>query len=501
MKTTPRYTSAQLRTAGMTVITAHSGCEGTPPNSLAHILAAIESGAEMVEVDIRAHEGRLYLSHDVAEDPADCVSFETFMSLISGVPALRVNCDVKTDGLILPVMEVANRMGQGWRIMFTGQCNHRGELIESAGAELWVSLWPTKDHEAVVRSACETYQGVGEPILNLHYSMISEENHAYLRERGMDFSAWTVDDETVLRKLLEMGIANITTRKPRLALRLRDEIQGTPASRGVLPLARMEALIRAAGGIMRSVPDEVRNNPACKEGSANFVTAYDVKVQEFLKAGLTDLFPDAHFFAEEDGESSQTIGEGYTFIIDPIDGTTNFMCGYDHSAVSVGLLRDGEPVFGGIYDPYRDEYFCAVTGQGATRNGQPIRVSERPVTRGIVAIGSAPYRKDTLSATMLSMTADLFSTFADFRRSGSAALDICHVASGQLDAFCEPVLSPWDYAAGSVILSEAGGISTNFSGKPLDLSAPSSCVFGSTVAHPEALSVCGRYAEMVEKVI
>ena len=268
-----------------------------------------------------------------------------------------------------------------------------------------------------------------------------------------------------------------------------------------LPLPEIEALIRAAGDIVRSVPDEVRNNPETKEGSANFVTAYDVKVQEFLKEGLSRLFPDACFFAEEDGVSRQTIGAGYTFIIDPIDGTTNFMCGYDHSAVSVGLLWDGKPVFGGIYDPYRDEYFSATAGQGATCNGAPICVSARPITRGIVAIGSAPYRKDTLSETMIAMTADLFRTFADFRRSGSAALDICHVACGRLDAFCEPVLSPWDYAAGSVILSEAGGISTNFAGNPLDLSAPSSCVFGSPLSHPAALAVCRNYAPVTESIL
>ena len=180
MKQILRYSQKQLRAAGLTVITAHSGCEGTPPNSLAHILAAIDSGAEMVEVDIRAHGESLYLSHDVAEDPTACVSFDAFLELVAATPALQVNCDVKTDGLILPVMEVANRYGQGWRILFTGQCNHRGELIESAGAELWTSLWPTGDNETAVREACETYRGVGEPILNLHYSMISEENYASL---------------------------------------------------------------------------------------------------------------------------------------------------------------------------------------------------------------------------------------------------------------------------------------------------------------------------------
>ena len=492
-----RYTDRQIRSVGLTVITAHSGCEGTPPNSREHILAAIASGAEMLEVDIREKNGLLYLSHDEGVDPAACVSFEELLDLISPVPALRVNCDVKTDGLIEPVMVAATAKGQGRRILFTGQCNHQGDLISSLGADLWISMWPGKDNETAVRETADACTAV-DPILNVAYPMISDANYAYLRDKGMNFSAWTVDDEGNLRRFLAMGITNITTRKPCLALALRDEIQGTPASRGLLPTAQMEALIREAGAIMRSVPDEVRNNPECKEGSANFVTAYDVKVQEFLKAGLSRLFPDAHFFAEEDGESEQTIGEGYTFIIDPIDGTTNFMCGYDHSAVSVGLLLDGVPVFGGIYDPYRDEYYSAVKGKGATRNGFPIRVSERPVTRGIVAIGSAPYRKDTLAETMLAMTADLFRTFADFRRSGSAALDICHVASGQLDAFCEPILSPWDYAAGSVILSEAGGISTNFAGKPLDLSAPSSCVFGSPSSHAAALAVCGKYTAVTE---
>ncbi len=271
-------------------------------------------------------------------------------------------------------------------------------------------------------------------------------------------------------------------------------------SAAILPthtFASIKRVIRTAGDIMRHVPDSVRENPETKEGTGNFVTAYDLRVQEFLKAELQKIFPDAHFFAEEDGESRAEIGKGYTFIIDPIDGTTNFMCGYNTSAVSVALLLDGEPLFGGVYDPYRDEYFAAAVGCGATCNDTPIHVSRRPCARGIVAIGSAPYRKDTLSGTTLAMTADLFAAFADFRRSGSAALDICHVAAGQLDAFCEPTLSPWDYAAGSVILAEAGGLSSTFAGKPLRMDAPSSCVFGSPIAHPVALAVCMRYADAV----
>ncbi len=262
-------------------------------------------------------------------------------------------------------------------------------------------------------------------------------------------------------------------------------------------LSAIERIMRTAGELMRHVPDEVRDHPETKEGSANFVTAYDVRVQEMLKEALADLFPGAHFFAEEDGESRAAIGAGYTFIIDPIDGTTNFMCGYNTSAISVGLLYDAVPIFGGVYDPYRDEYFSAIRGGGATCNGVPVRVSTRPAGRAIVAIGSAPYHKARLSAPMLEMTGELFSAFADFRRSGSAAIDICHVAAGRLDAFCEPILSPWDYAGGSVILAEAGGLATNFSGDPLDMGAPSSCVFGSPAVHETALAVCRRFADRV----
>ena len=500
MKSVCRYTSEQVRKAGLTIITAHAGCENTPANSLENIRAAIESGAEMLEIDVNSDGERLYLSHDSKDDPATCVSFETFMSILADVPALRVNCDVKEEGLVIPVMEIARRYGQEWRILFTGSCNDDGRLADALGADLWVGIWGG-DPATVMQEHAEKYGYLEHLTINTNAELITDENAAYLREHGVGLSGWTISNEADLRRFLKLGLTNITTRTPKLAMALRDEIQGTPASRGLIPEAQIESLIRAAGKIMRHVPDEVRNNPESKEGSSNFVTAYDVKVQEFLKQGLSGLFPDAGFFAEEDGESCRQLGEGYTFIIDPIDGTTNFMCGYNTSAVSVALLLDGQPIFGGIYDPYRDEYFSAVKGQGATCNGTPIRVSDRPVARGIVSIGSAPYRKDTLADTMLAMTGELFAAFADFRRSGSAALDICHVACGRSDAFCEPVLSPWDFAAGSIILSEAGGVATDFAGDPLSLSAPSSCVFGSPAAHGVALNICRKYAAVIEGVL
>ncbi len=266
-------------------------------------------------------------------------------------------------------------------------------------------------------------------------------------------------------------------------------------------LAALQALMQEAGALMLRVPAEVRDNPDSKAGSANFVTDYDVRVQTLIKDGLARLFPTARFLAEEDGASSAEAGEGLLFIIDPIDGTTNFMCGYNTSAVSVGLLADGEPIFGAVYDPYRDEFFSATRGGGATCNGAPIRVSARPIERAITAIGSAPYQKAVMADTMLAMTRDLFLAFADFRRSGSAALDICHVAAGRVDAFCEPMLAPWDYAAGILILTEAGGLATDFAGGTLPIVAPSPCVFGSPTAHPVALAVTRRHAAAVDEAM
>ncbi len=265
-------------------------------------------------------------------------------------------------------------------------------------------------------------------------------------------------------------------------------------------ISQLESVIRAAAVLMLAVSDEVRESPAEKSGTANFVTACDVAVQEQLKATLAPIFPDARFLAEEDGESRTALGAGYTFIIDPIDGTTNFMCGYHTSAISVGLLEGGKPIFGAVYDPYRDEYFMATAGGGATCNRKPIRVSARPLGRAIVAIGSAPYQKDFLAPTTMAMTADLFGVFADFRRSGSAALDICYVAAGRTDAYCEPILAPWDFAAGSLILAEAGGIATDFKGEPLVEGRPNACVFGSPTGHPAALAVCKMYAEAVARL-
>ena len=240
-----RYFPHQIRAVGMTTITAHSACEGTAPNSREHILAAIASGAEYVEIDVRCHEGLLCLSHDEAKEPLGCVSFDDFLALVAPYPTLFVNCDVKTGGLLDKVAESAASYGMAHRILFTGQCNSDGERIRELGAALWHSLWRLKNaeteegirqiNEAQIREAISFCLETKCPYINLDKRIVNEENIALAKSSGLDFSVWTVDEEDTIRMLLEKRVANITTRKPALALHLRDEIQGTPEENGLVP--------------------------------------------------------------------------------------------------------------------------------------------------------------------------------------------------------------------------------------------------------------------------
>lgn len=204
-----------------------------------------------------------------------------------------------------------------------------------------------------------------------------------------------------------------------------------------------------------------------KPGSANFVTAYDVRVQQVLMEKLTEILPSAKFFAEEKENSGDDTKSGLCFVIDPIDGTTNFIHDYKSSAISVGLLSDGKPVFGAVYDPYKDEMFTAHVGEGAFCNGQAIHVSDYDLPHSLVCFGTSPYYKDELADETFSLAKDLFLKSADIRRGGSAAVDMCAVACGRMDVFFENRLSPWDYMASYVIITEAGGCMHNYQGNPV----------------------------------
>lgn len=236
-------------------------------------------------------------------------------------------------------------------------------------------------------------------------------------------------------------------------------------------LKQITDAVRACGEIILHA-DRSKSCIDEKAGHANFVTTYDKKVQQELQEKLLQILPEAVFVGEEE-DIHASIAEGYAFIVDPIDGTTNFIKNYHVSAISVGLARDGERYLGVVYNPYLNEMFTAVKGQGACLNGEPIHVSSEPLHNGIVLFGTAPYYEE-LSRKSFEMAYDYFKKALDIRRSGSAALDLCSVAAGRAEVFFELRLSPWDFAAGSLIVEEAGGRVTTVEGEPLSLHAPCS---------------------------
>lgn len=209
-----------------------------------------------------------------------------------------------------------------------------------------------------------------------------------------------------------------------------------------------------------------------KAGHANFVTTYDKKVQETLKEKLTEILPAAAFVGEED-DIHASIQKGLAFIVDPIDGTTNFIKDYHVSAISVGLINNGKSYIGVVYNPYLDEMFTAERGKGAFLNGKPIHVSRNPLSEGIVLFGTAPYYEE-LSRKSFDLAYEYFRQALDIRRSGSAAIDLCSIAAGRAEVYFELRLSPWDYAAGSLIVEEAGGVVTTVDGGEITFERPCS---------------------------
>lgn len=191
-----------------------------------------------------------------------------------------------------------------------------------------------------------------------------------------------------------------------------------------------------------------------KDGHANYVTNMDIACQEFLIEQLTSLL-DAGFMVEEDDVEHLWLKD-YTWIIDPIDGTTNYTRNFQHSCISIALAYKKEVVLGVVYNPYLKEIFHAIKGQGSYCNDIKIHVSEQPVESALIIFGTALY--DLANADITFETAkNLFLQCADVRRTGSAALDLCYVACGRCDGFFEYRLSPWDYAAASLIVRESNG--------------------------------------------
>lgn len=205
-----------------------------------------------------------------------------------------------------------------------------------------------------------------------------------------------------------------------------------------------------AGNMMLKGFDSIQE----KTDVANIVTNKDIEIQEYIISELKQLLPASTFIAEENNTYEECDGD--IWIIDPIDGTTNFAYDYHHSAVSIALLRDHEVILAVCYQPYLKEMYTAQKGMGAYLNDKKLQVRKNSLSSGLVLCGTSPYHKHMAEQTFEHMK-QIFLHGRDIRRSGSAVLDICYVAAGRVDAFYEEILSPWDYAAASLILKEAGG--------------------------------------------
>lgn len=232
--------------------------------------------------------------------------------------------------------------------------------------------------------------------------------------------------------------------------------------------------VRKAGEIYKSADNDLGIEE--KDSKANLVTKYDKMIQDYLIDELSRIVPSAKFLGEE-GEDNKELTDGYCFIIDPIDGTTNFIKRFQHSAICVGLAYNKELIIGVVYDVDLDNMYYAEKGKGAYLNSKRISVSDCKLEDSIVLFGTCPYEKE-LSKKTFELAEKCFNNSLDVRRCGSAALDICYVASGKADLYYELIQRPWDWAGATVILHEAGGVAKCVDGADLNANMVSSYLCG-----------------------
>ncbi len=221
---------------------------------------------------------------------------------------------------------------------------------------------------------------------------------------------------------------------------------------------------RRAGGIINRASRNI-DVIAVKEKAANdYVSEVDREAEQAIIRTLREAYPAHAILAEESGASGGSGNPEYQWIIDPLDGTTNFLHGFPQYAVSIALAQKGVITQAVIYDPGRNDLFTATKGRGAFLNETRLRVSKRPYIQSALIGTGFPYRELDHLDQYLGMMRDIIRNCAGLRRPGAASLDLAYVAAGRLDAFWELGLSKWDIAAGSLLITEAGGLVGNLQG-------------------------------------
>ncbi|MGN6479242.1 inositol monophosphatase family protein [Luteibacter sp.] len=219
---------------------------------------------------------------------------------------------------------------------------------------------------------------------------------------------------------------------------------------------------RSAGNIILRYMNRIEGLAVVEKQRMDFASEVDRLAEAEIVKELRRAYPTHAIVGEESGQT----GKGpLVWMIDPLDGTHNYLRGIPHFSVSIALLDKGEPVYGVVFDPLRDELFTASKGDGAYLNDRRIRVGRRDGLSGALLGTGYPYRVRNHLESQLGITNALLQEAEDIRRMGSAALDLAYVAAGRLDGYFEPGLQPWDMAAGALLVREAGGVYNDFSGR------------------------------------
>jgi myo-inositol-1(or 4)-monophosphatase len=248
-------------------------------------------------------------------------------------------------------------------------------------------------------------------------------------------------------------------------------------------------LAREAGAVLKHYMS--REKQIEFKGRANLVTVADKESEALIIRRIRERYPNHAILAEESGASGSKNDSEGKWIIDPLDGTTNFAHQYPFFCVSIGFERAGQILCGAVYDPWRDEMFSGARGVGSFVNGNPLRASDTETLRAAMIMTGFPYGfREKIKTAMAQFEGFLVESQA-VRRGGSAALDLCYIALGRVDGFWEMDLHPWDTAAGLVILEEAGGRVTNFSGGAFSVYGKEIVASNSTI-HEEMLAVLAR---------
>jgi myo-inositol-1(or 4)-monophosphatase len=251
---------------------------------------------------------------------------------------------------------------------------------------------------------------------------------------------------------------------------------------------------RAAGAIINRAALDVEAVRVSQKQVNDFVTEVDHASEAAVIETLLTAYPNHAIWAEESGKQHGKQDSDHIWIIDPLDGTTNFIHGFPVYCVSIALQVRGRVEQAVIYDPTRNDLFTATKGRGAYLNERRIRVSKRTDLKNSLVSTGFPFRPGDNFNNYLRMMADIMQRTAGLRRPGAAALDLAYVAAGYTDGFFETGLSPWDVAAGSLLVTEAGGLVGNFTGES-DFLEQRECVAGNPKVYAQMVGILHKYSK------